>query len=533
MDLSKISTQDLKYIKSGQLDKVSAQGLQELNRQQQPSAPEPTAQQTTVGQDLQRGTGLAARGLAPVATGAGLGFLATGFNPAGALAGSIALPLAEMATQGLNVVLPQNYQIPSPSAGVENLLTEAGFPVPQTTGERVIQAGGSALGGVGTQLSTLPSVAKTATTEMGRGIAEQMAQQPGRQIAATLPSTAASQVIGERYGPVAGMAAGMAAGAPFSVGLKPRDVDFIPTTQELKQTASKLYDIADKSGVAFKKNEFESFANKTALELRREGVDPTLTPKAEAALKRLESASGQPILMSELERLRRVALIAAMSSDPADRNFGGQLIQKIDGFVENANPSQFRVQDKKAIEALKDARELWKKGKKSQILESIFDVADLRAETNFTQSGMEQALRSRLTNLAANEKLMRQFSKTEQAAIVDAAKGGNMQNFFRYVGKLAPTSVIPAAGGFFLGQQALGTELGALGMAAPAIVGAGARKLATSQGLQRFQELENMLRLGRQPRTAISGKAPVITRSLLAPQQEPVTQEEINLLMGR
>jgi hypothetical protein len=182
---------------------------------------------------------------------------------------------------------------------------------------------------------------------------------------------------------------------------------------------------------------------------------------------------------------------------------------------------------------LKDARELWKKGKKSQILESIFDVADLRAETNFTQSGMEQALRSRLTNLAANEKLMRQFSKTEQAAIVDAAKGGNMQNFFRYVGKLAPTSVIPAAGGFFLGQQALGTELGALGMAAPAIVGAGARKLATSQGLQRFQELENMLRLGRQPRTAISGKAPVITRSLLAPQQEPVTQEEINLLMGR
>jgi len=531
MDLSKISTQDLQYIKSGQLDKVSAQGLQELNRQQQPPAPEPTAQPRTAGEEFMRGAGLAARGAAPVAAGAGLGFAFGG--PPGALAGSLALPLAEIATQGANVVLPENYQIASPYAAVENLLTQLGLPVPENTRERVVQAAGGALGGTATQLATLPSIAKTATTEFGRGIATQMAQQPGRQLAATVPSTAAAQVVGESYGPVAGMAAGMVTGAPFSVGLKPRDVDFIPTTQELKQTASKLYDIADKSGVAFKKNEFESFANKTALELRREGVDPTLTPKAEAALKRLESASGQPISMSELERLRRVALIAAMSSDPADRNFGGQLIQKIDGFVENASPNQFRVQDKKAIEALKDARELWKKGKKSQILESIFDVADLRAETNFTQSGMEQALRSRLTNLAANEKLMRQFSKTEQAAIVDAAKGGNIQNFFRYVGKLAPTSVIPAAGGFFLGQQALGTELGALGMAAPAIVGAGARKLATSQGLQRFQELENMLRLGRQPRTAISGKAPVITRSLLAPQQEPVTQEEINLLMGR
>jgi hypothetical protein len=530
MDLSKLSTQDLQFIKSGQLDKVSSEGLQELSRQQEPT-PQPSAQPRTVGQDLQRGTGLALRGLAPVATGGGLGFMLAG--PPGALAGSVALPLAEMATQGLNVVLPENYQIPSPATGVSSLLDRMGFPVPQTTGERIIEAGGSAFGGLGTQLATLPAVAKTATTEVGRNIAEQMAQQPGRQVAATLPSVASSQVVGERYGPVAGMAAGMVTGAPFSVGLKPKDVDFIPTTQELKQTASKLYKVADESGVAFKKTEFQSFANKTAAELRREGVDPTLTPKAEAALRRLEEASGQPISLGELERLRRVALISAMSSDPADRNFGGQLIQKIDGFVENANPSQFRVQDKKAIEALKDARELWKKGKKSQTLETIFDVAELRAETNFTQSGMEQALRSRLTNLAANEKLMRQFSKTEQAAIRDAAKGGNIQNLFRYLGKLAPTSVIPAAGGFFLGQQIGGPEIGAAGMAAPAVIGAASRNLATSQGLRRFEELEKMLRLGRQPRTPISGKAPVLTRGLIAPQQEPVSQEEINLLMGR
>ena len=530
MDLSKISTQDLQYIKSGQLDKVSAQGLQELNKQQQPPVPEPTAQQTTVGQDLQRGTGLALRGLAPVATGGGLGFMLAG--PPGALAGSVALPLAEMATQGLNVVLPENYQIPSPATGVSSLLDRIGFPVPQTTGERIIESGGSALGGLGTQLATLPSVAKTATTEVGRNIAEQMAQQPGRQVAATLPSVAASQVVGERYGPVAGMAASMVTGAPFSIGLKPKDVDYIPTTQELKETAGKLYEFADKSGVVFKSKEFNNFANKTSIELRREGVDPTLTPKAEAALKRLEGASGQPISISELDRLRRIALISAMSTDPADRKFGGMLIEKIDNFFDSANSSNLRVQDKKAVEALKDARDLWKKGKKSQILENIFDVAELRAETNFTQSGMEQALRSRLTNLATNENLMRSFSKTEQAAIRDAAKGGNLQNFFRYVGKLAPTSVIPAVGSAYLGTQAFG-DIGAFGAAIPAVVGAGSRNLATAQGLQRFEELEKMLRLGRQPRTPISGKAPVLTRGLIAPQQEPVTQEEINLLMGR
>ena len=530
MDLSKISTQDLQYIKSGQLDKVSAQGLQELNRQQQPPAPEPTAQPRTAGEEFMRGAGLAARGAAPVAAGAGLGFAFGG--PPGALAGSLALPLAEIATQGANVVLPENYQIASPYAAVENLLTQLGLPVPENTRERVVQAAGGALGGTATQLATLPSIAKTATTEFGRGIATQMAQQPGRQLAAAVPSTAAAQVVGESYGPVAGMAAGMVTGAPFSVGLKPRDVDFIPTTQELKQTAGKLYEFADKSGVVFKSKEFNNFANKTSIELRREGVDPTLTPKAEAALRRLEGASGQPISISELDRLRRIALISAMSTDPADRKFGGMLIEKIDNFFDSANSSNLRVQDKKAVEALKDARDLWKKGKKSQILENIFDVAELRAETNFTQSGMEQALRSRLTNLATNENLMRSFSKTEQAAIRDAAKGGNLQNFFRYVGKLAPTSVIPAVGSAYLGTQAFG-DIGAFGAAIPAVVGSGSRNLATAQGLKRFEELEKMLRLGRQPRTAISGKAPVITRSLLAPQQEPVTQEEINLLMGR
>jgi hypothetical protein len=532
MDLSKISTKDLEYINSGQIDKVSTAGLEELAKQQEATIPtsQPQPQPRTAGEEFVRGAGLATRGAAPVAAGAGIGFALGG--PPGALAGSLTLPLAEIVTQGANLILPQNYQIPSPYGAVENVLTQLGLPVPETTSERMVQAAGGALGGTTAQLTTLPSVARTATTEFGRGLAGQMAQQPGRQLAAAAPSAAVSQKVGEDYGPIAGMLAGTATGLPFSVGVKPKDVDVIPTTAELKETAGKLYKFADDSGVSFRKNAFQSFATKTAAELRKEGVDPTLTPKAEAALRRLESVSDQPITISELERLRRVALISAMSTDAADRNFGGQLIQKIDDFIENATPSQFRVQDPKALEALKEARQLWKQGKKSQILENIFNVAELRAETNFTQSGMEQALRSRLTNLAVNEKLMRSFSKTEQQAIRDAAKGGNLQNFFRYVGKLAPTSVIPAAGGFYMGQQIFGPETGAITAAIPAAAGAVSRNLATSQGLQRYSELEKMLRLGRQPRAQISGKAPVITRGLIS-SQEPVSQEEINLLLGR
>lgn len=95
------------------------------------------AQPRGMAEELVRGAGLAARGAAPVAAGAALG---APLGPPGMLAGSLALPAAELATQAANVVLPQQYQIPSPAGAVENLLTRMGFPVPETTGERAIQS---------------------------------------------------------------------------------------------------------------------------------------------------------------------------------------------------------------------------------------------------------------------------------------------------------------------------------------------------------------------------------------------------------
>lgn len=484
----------------------------------------------TTGDELKRAAGIALRGAAPALTGAAAGGVVGGAP--GALVGSFTVPAAEIATQAANVFLPKSSQIPSPTGAVEQFMTGLGLPVPETRGERVLQSVSGGLAGAGTQLATAPAMAKTATSELGRYTAEQLAQQPVRQIAATAPSAAASQVVGEEFGAVPGMAAGMLAAAPFGIGAKSKPVEQIPTTAELKSTASRLYDVADKSGVVFKSQPFTSFAKQTALELRKEGVDPTLTPKAEAALNRLIQAADQPLTMSELERLRRVALIAATSNDAADRTFGGKLIEKIDKFVEDAPDTSFAVKDKKGIEALKEARGLWKQSKKAQVLETIFDVAELRSEANYTQSGMEQALRSRLVNLAANEKMMRGFNKTEQQAIREAAKGGSMQNFFRYVGKLAPTSVIPAVGGAALGTQMFGTA-GALGAAAPAVVGTVARGIATKQGISNFQNLENMLRLGRQPRTPVSGVSSVITRGLISPNAPlDVTQEQLRQIYG-
>jgi hypothetical protein len=127
---------------------------------------------------------------------------------------------------------------------------------------------------------------------------------------------------------------------------------------------------------------------------------------------------------------------------------------------------------------------------------------------------MEQALRSRLVNLATNAKKMRTFNKEEQAAIKETAKGGSMQNILRWAGKYAPTSPIPATAGAVLGSMTggpMGAGVGAL--AVPAIGGL-ARAGATRIGLQNFKDLQNQLLLGRKPIKEISPYSAIQARTL-------------------
>jgi hypothetical protein len=383
-------------------------------------------------------------------------------------------------------------------------------------------------------LATLPSVARTATTETGRGLATAAAQEPTRQLAAAAPAAITSQIAGEEFGPVAGMVAGMTTAAPFSIAAKAKQVEQIPTTEQLKQTSGQLYKFAEDAGVIFKRNDYSGFIKNLRLEMDKAGLDQQIHPTVYRALERMSDVPKRPITLEEIDTLRRIAGASIKSINADERRLGAILTERLDNFVEGAGRGQLVSGSDKAIEALNEARQLWKQGKKAQIIENIFDVAELRAGTNFTQSGMEQALRSRLTNLATNEKLMRNFNKTEQAAIRQAAKGGSMQNVFRYLGKFAPTSVIPAVGGAYLGTQAFG-DVGALAAAAPAILGGGSREIATRMGINRFQNLENMLRLGRQPRSPVSGVTPVITRGLISPYQEPlnVTEEQLRLISGQ
>ena len=463
-----------------------------------------------------RGLSSVARGAAVPLTGAAAGGALAG--PAGAVAGSLALPAAELITKGLNAVLPDKYDIPSPTAQVEKGLTRLGFPQPETQTERALQVGGGALGGVSGQVGALGQLAKTAASPVARGVAQTLSQQPVRQVAAALPVGATSQYVAEETGsPTLGLAAGVAAGIPFAMGAK--GTLQAPTVQELKGQAGQQYKFAEDVGAVFKKNSYNQFANKLESTLAKEGLDKALQPRVFAALERIKDTKNSNVTLENMEILRRISQAAGSSADASERRLASIMVDNLDDFVETAQPSQLAKGSSEAVSALTDARELWKRAKKTEIIDDLVASAELRAEANFSQSGMENALRRKLVNLADNPKALRAFTKEEQNAIKVAAKGGPVQNVLRLVGKLAPTGAISAGisggAGFVFGGP-----YGAVGLP---LIGGASRLGATQLGLRNIEQLRNRLATGNVPIPQVTPRSLIGAREVAAPIINPIT----------
>ena len=523
MDLSKLSAKDLEYIAAGQMDKVSDAGLAQITAMSDimaGEAPQVRPTERTMGESLARGTGLTARGLIPAATGAGAGFMLGG--PAGALAGGLALPLAELATQGLNVALPSGYQIPSPQAGVESLMTRAGLPVPESMPERAMVAGSSALTGAAGQLPGLARMGQSATSELGRGIAASMAQAPGRQLAAAVPAGMAAQTAGEATGsPIAGMLAGMATGAPFGMGMKAPKVS---PRDEIAARSSAAFAKAEQSGIAFDPTKFNQNMAGVAVDLRKEGYTPTGYPKIEAAFKELTSTT-QPKDFTELQALRKMIANAQASADPSERRLAGILKDQFDNYVTNAPTSDIiGANTKEGINAWKIARTEYSRMMKGDVFDEMLERAKLDV-SKFTQSGAENSLAQQLRQLAKNKNKMRLFTASEQEAIKNAAKGSTTQNLLKFYGRFAPTGPVSAlaTGGVSAVNPIVGIPL--------AVGALASRYGATQMRKGSVEDLATLMRQGNafRPQTAMPGvPAATAMRGLLSSP----TQEDLSNLYG-
>ena len=135
MDLTKLSDADLVALQTGDLTKVSEDGLLIISGEK-PKRP-------TLKESFERGAGLAYRAVAPTLAGAQIGSYG---GPLGAIVGSMAVPAADAVNALVNLIaspFTDKRLIPA-SQAIQNLMTQAGVPAApetQTPTERVVGGG--------------------------------------------------------------------------------------------------------------------------------------------------------------------------------------------------------------------------------------------------------------------------------------------------------------------------------------------------------------------------------------------------------
>lgn len=278
-----------------------------------------------------------------------------------------------------------------------------------------------------------------------------------------------------------------ALGAGKWIGGKLRGGDAPPTAEALKTAARGAYAKAENAGVIIDKNSFKSAVSDIQKELAEEGIDATLHPKALAAFKRLEAVDDH-LTLKGAEQLRRVVQGAAKSIEPDERRMASIIRDKLDDYMSGLESKDLVGGDAaKATEALKEARGLWSKASKGELLDDLVERAQTRA-SQFSGSGYENAIRTEFRQLAMNEKRMRRFSADEREAIQAVVKGGPVGNALRLLGKLAPTGVVSGGIGAGAGYLA-GGPAGAALIPAAGLVGRQGATMATERNARLASEL--------------------------------------------
>jgi hypothetical protein len=230
-----------------------------------------------------------------------------------------------------------------------------------------------------------------------------------------------------------------------------------------------------------------------------EGIDPTLHPKSTAVLKRLEEANGKDLSLQEAETLRKIALDAEDDLNPVtrqptpDARLAGKIVDELDDSIE-------------ALSTNSEARALWARSRRSQMIDQMIHRAKIRAGAHYTQAGMEHALRQEFKTLALNPRRMRGLTAEQKAAIERVAKGGSVENTLRALGKFDPTSSVVSAAGS-LGTSALLSSINPAAAALP-VAGFVAKRLAT-RATKRNVDLAREALVGRGlPAPSVQKQAP-------------------------
>jgi hypothetical protein len=398
-------------------------------------------------------------------------------------------------------------------------------PIAHTVGEitgGVMTAGNLAKSGVTLLNAAKPTMANMALRGAGEGAAYGLATGFGR--GEGFEDRKNQAVLNALIGAGTGAATGGISGWLANNAAKKT----IPSAADLKTQATAAYKSAENAGVVFQPQRYATAVDDWFTSAANRGLDPTLTPNSVAAFKRLEELKGIPLSLQTLEQQRKIlnnaSKLAASSKNSADEAIANSAIRKLDAFVQdNTNVLFSGGNPDAAAKALQEARGLWRRAAKSEQIADVLSRAEIRSG-QYSQSGMENALRTEFRQIAMNPKKLRGFTDAEQAAIKKVATGGSMENILRLAGKFAIRG--PISGGVVAGTAAMNPTAAA----ALALAGEVAKRGAGRMTINNAKMVDALIRSGGQlPAGNISQAQKLIIDSLLANQHLAIPRQPQNV----
>ena len=435
-------------------------------------------------------------------------------GPVGAVVGSMLYPASDAVVQAYNTLVPERFQAPVlPSQGMQNILESLGVggTKPETRGERMVGAGGSAL--LSTGPAVLPKLLGTKAPGALGTLTEEIGRAPVAQTVSSAPIASGTQYVTEATGsPVLGLATGATAGT--LAGFRPRTKGSGVTSDEMSGKISQAYQKATDAGLQIDVGSYRNRSFGLDTELRQAGWRPD-NPELDNITNLVATLRGEsgPKDLQQLMDLRQAIKMSANPNDPNAYRLMKIVLNDFDDYLDNLPKQSILAGDaKEGTKAWFEARKLFNQEKKAETFETM--LSNLNMESNkFSQSGAENYLANELRKLAKNNKQMRLFSKAEQAEIRKAAEGGSLQNMLRYIGRFAPVGAIPQIGS--VAMTAANPYLGLIPAA-----GMGARMGAEQIRIGDVERLMDLMRTGTRPASPFQNIPATLSRGLLSTELE-------------
>jgi len=359
-----------------------------------------------------------------------------------------------------------------------------GLPEPETRIERAANLGAQSMASTAAAAKALPSVAAFADDLVRQipaaGVAG-LVSQPVAEIVKDFTGSDLAALIAS-----AGVAAGSAAGTGKAISAAQQAKTPLYTMAQVKQRASRAYNVMDESGVVLKPES----TTKMLSDVRQSLADARMIPNSDAAktvnntlddITNMVNKEG--VSFTTLEKMREKVNDLRMAPDGNVKRLGGVAISRIDDFISNLTGKDLIAGKEgidKAVKNVMSARKDWRNASRASILEDALDVAAAKALD--PKASESELIRRGFINIAADKTKMKSFTKQEQNLIKSVAEGGLLDPLLSVVARFSPLrSQLVTAGAIPAYTQMPTTTMLALGGGLAADVGQGLLRSRAAQ----------------------------------------------------